>query len=327
MAAQQADGLHRRARAGAGPGGGRRSRGAWHRLARRPLPQDEGQDRGRGAGRAGAGAARPLGRPPHRGRRAATTSGSPRASATARTGSGRWTSTAASSRGRLSEIAGAGGPAGRPADADPRASGGSPSARRRARPRAARRSSSASAPGSTPPPRAPRRCPSRCSSCASGLRALAPGRHPQPRQAARLRPLAPTGSASCCAPTWSGSWARSWPPPRPGLSRSTTRSSTQEPWSGDGLPLVEQIDAVRRALGLADRGERLQQLGRLRRALSATGSPLIAGDPHLPPSMPGIWYQVEPAARRPLRPRRLAARACPASTWARTTTSAGPSPT
>ncbi len=25
---------------------------------------------------------------------------------------------------------------------------------------------------------------------------------------------------------------------------------------------------------------------------SATGSPLIAGDPHLPPSMPGIWYQV-----------------------------------
>ncbi len=26
--------------------------------------------------------------------------------------------------------------------------------------------------------------------------------------------------------------------------------------------------------------------------LSATGSPLIAGDPHLPPSMPGIWYQV-----------------------------------
>jgi penicillin amidase len=28
-------------------------------------------------------------------------------------------------------------------------------------------------------------------------------------------------------------------------------------------------------------------------ALSATGSPLIAGDPHLSPSMPGIWYQVD----------------------------------
>jgi penicillin amidase len=26
---------------------------------------------------------------------------------------------------------------------------------------------------------------------------------------------------------------------------------------------------------------------------SATGSPLIAGDPHLPPSMPGIWYEAE----------------------------------
>ena len=28
-------------------------------------------------------------------------------------------------------------------------------------------------------------------------------------------------------------------------------------------------------------------------ARSATGSPLIAGDPHLPPSMPGIWYEIE----------------------------------
>ena len=43
--------------------------------------------------------------------------------------------------------------------------------------------------------------------------------------------------------------------------------------------------------------------------------------------MPGIWYQVGLTPRRPFRPRRLAARACRASTWARTTTSAGPSPT
>ena len=47
--------------------------------------------------------------------------------------------------------------------------------------------------------------------------------------------------------------------------------------------------------------------GPSRGELSATGSPLIAGDPHLPPSMPGIWYQVELRRRRPLRPRRLAA--------------------
>ena len=26
---------------------------------------------------------------------------------------------------------------------------------------------------------------------------------------------------------------------------------------------------------------------------SVTGMPLIAGDPHLPPSMPGIWYEIE----------------------------------
>ena len=51
-----------------------------------------------GPRRPGQRSARPLGRAAHRGRQRPTTSGSPRASATARTGSGRWTSTAASSR-------------------------------------------------------------------------------------------------------------------------------------------------------------------------------------------------------------------------------------
>ncbi len=65
---------------------------------------------------------------------------------------------------------------------------------------------------------------------------------------------------------------------------------TQSPWSGDGTFAAAQIDAVRSAIGLAPEaggsnnwavsGER-----------SITGSPLIAGDPHLPPGMPGIWYQ------------------------------------
>ena len=49
---------------------------------------------------------------------------------------------------------------------------------------------------------------------------------------------------------------------------------------------------MRRSIGTGRRGQRLQQLGGLAATLSATGSPLIAGDPHLPPSMPGIWYQV-----------------------------------
>jgi penicillin G amidase len=66
---------------------------------------------------------------------------------------------------------------------------------------------------------------------------------------------------------------------------------TQEAWNGDGLAIVEQIDAVRRSIGLAAEasGSNNWAVGG---ALSATGSPLIAGDPHLPPSMPGIWYQV-----------------------------------
>src|SRR5436190_8285733 len=65
----------------------------------------------------------------------------------------------------------------------------------------------------------------------------------------------------------------------------------QEPWSGDGLAIVEQIDTVRRSIGLAAEASGSNNWA-VSGARSATGSPLIAGDPHLPPSMPGIWYQV-----------------------------------
>jgi penicillin G amidase len=66
----------------------------------------------------------------------------------------------------------------------------------------------------------------------------------------------------------------------------------QEPWSGEGLALVEQIDAVRRAVGFATEASGSNNWA-VSGKLSATGSPLIAGDPHLSPSMPGIWYQVD----------------------------------
>ncbi len=66
---------------------------------------------------------------------------------------------------------------------------------------------------------------------------------------------------------------------------------TQEPWSGDGLGLAEQIDAVRRSIGMAAEASGSNNWA-VSGALSATGSPLMAGDPHLPQSMPGIWYQV-----------------------------------
>ncbi|HEX7293868.1 MAG TPA: penicillin acylase family protein [Solirubrobacterales bacterium] len=67
--------------------------------------------------------------------------------------------------------------------------------------------------------------------------------------------------------------------------------ATQEQWSGDGLALAEQIDTVRRTIGMAAEASGSNNWA-ISGARSATGSPLMAGDPHLPPSMPGIWYQV-----------------------------------
>jgi penicillin G amidase len=65
----------------------------------------------------------------------------------------------------------------------------------------------------------------------------------------------------------------------------------QEAWSGDGIGLAEQIDAVRTSIGMASEASGSNNWA-VSGALSATGSPLLAGDPHLPQSMPGIWYQV-----------------------------------
>src|SRR5262245_39924080 len=61
-------------------------------------------------------------------------------------------------------------------------------------------------------------------------------------------------------------------------------------FSGDGLELAEQIGEVRAAIGLAGAAS-----GSNNWAISAersmTGGALIAGDPHLPSGMPGIWHQ------------------------------------
>ncbi len=62
-------------------------------------------------------------------------------------------------------------------------------------------------------------------------------------------------------------------------------------YGGDGLGIAEQIDRVRATLGLA-----VEASGSNNWAVSGSrtksGRPLLAGDPHLPPSMPGITYQV-----------------------------------
>jgi penicillin G amidase len=62
-------------------------------------------------------------------------------------------------------------------------------------------------------------------------------------------------------------------------------------FEGPGLRMSEQIDRVRATLGLAVEASGSNNWA-VSGARSVSGSPLIAGDPHLPPSMPGIWYQV-----------------------------------
>jgi penicillin amidase len=65
-----------------------------------------------------------------------------------------------------------------------------------------------------------------------------------------------------------------------------------EGWSGAGAPLAEQIAAVRELIGLSP-----QPAGSNNWAVSgersATGAPLLAGDPHLSATMPCIWYACE----------------------------------
>jgi penicillin G amidase len=67
--------------------------------------------------------------------------------------------------------------------------------------------------------------------------------------------------------------------------------SPGDAWNGDGLDLLEQLAKVRNAIGLTAEatGSNNWAVGASR---SATGFPLMAGDPHLPPGMPGIVYQV-----------------------------------
>jgi len=64
-----------------------------------------------------------------------------------------------------------------------------------------------------------------------------------------------------------------------------------EAFEGDGLALAEQIKRVRDEIGLAGAAGSSNNwaVGPKR---SATGGALIAGDPHLPTGMPGIWHQM-----------------------------------
>jgi penicillin amidase len=64
------------------------------------------------------------------------------------------------------------------------------------------------------------------------------------------------------------------------------------PWSGDALELAAQIANVRTAIGFSP-----EPVGSNNWAVSgersATGAPLLAGDPHITSSIPDVWYTVE----------------------------------
>src|SRR5689334_12943763 len=62
-------------------------------------------------------------------------------------------------------------------------------------------------------------------------------------------------------------------------------------FEGDGLALAEQIGRVRDQLGLAA-GVSGSNNWAVAPSRSATGGALIAGDPHLPSGMPGVWYEI-----------------------------------
>ena len=64
-----------------------------------------------------------------------------------------------------------------------------------------------------------------------------------------------------------------------------------ESWEGDGLALAEQIGQVREQIGLAGAASGSNNWA-VRGQWTATGDALIAGDPHLPSGMPGIWHEM-----------------------------------
>ena len=228
--------------------------------------------------------------PAHRGRRARRPLVRRGLLPRARTGSGRWTSTAASSRGRLSEIAGA---EGLPVDRLMRTLGIRRAAEREAAAldpelRAAAR---ALLRGRQRRRRERQGAALRDAAAAPRVRALAPGRHPQPRQAARLRPLDQLGAGAAArrhgarARPGAGRQARPDLPGRqPDRHPGSLVAATGSRSSSRSTPCGARSGSPPRPAA--------PTTGRSPATLSATGSPLIAGDPHLPPSMPGIWYQV-----------------------------------
>ena len=269
-----------------------------------PFPAPSGRSRSavsRGGSRSSAiagGCRRSAPRPP-------PTSGSARASATARTASGRCEVQRRVCSGRVSEIAGRDGTAGRPPDANagsaPRGAARGGGARRR--------------------PAAPARRLLRRPQRGGANRASAP---PAEFQLLRLdfepwRPADMLAGGKLLSFGLSTNWERELL--RADLVRELgeERAAKIDPtypkgnpvvlhpgqgFDGDGLRLAEQIGRVREQIGLAAAASGSNNWA-VTPARSATGGALLAGDPHLPSGMPGVWYEVGLELGRALLPRRL----------------------
>ena len=260
-------------------------------------------DPGAGSARQGRGAARPLGRPAHRGLgslgHALRAGLRPRAGpplADALLPPRRLRSALRVRRRRHG--------AGRPADAD----AGDP-ARRRARGGGARPRAAGAPPallrGHQRGRRGRQGAAARDAAARPRVGAVDPGRHPQPRQAARLRPLDQLGARAAARRHGAGARPRADRAARPRLpARQPDRRPDPVGRRGPAAGRADRLGAARPRL--RHRGERLQQLGRLRRPLgdrdaADRGRPPPAAEPA------GDLAPDRAALRRALHPRRLAA--------------------
>ena len=265
--------------------------GLWYQLFRRPLPRTKGRLRLDGPRRPGRDRPRPLGSSPHPRPDQARPVVRRRASATDRTASGRSTLYRRIGSGRLAEIAGR---PGLQTDRFMRTLGLR---------RAAEREAAALEPGlrseldafcagvNAGGRRPPASLPS-SSSCGSGFEPFTPA------DSLTLAKLLSFGLST----NWERELLRAEMTRElgaelaarldPGYPRGNPVILTPgEAWTGDGLGLAEQIARVRDSIGLAVEATGSNNWA-VTGARSATGGPLLAGDPHLPPSMPGITYQV-----------------------------------
>ena len=119
-------------------------------------------------------------------------------------------------------------------------------------------------------------------------------------QAAGVRALDQLGDGALPRASWSATPAPSGPR---GWSRSTrapTRSSSRRagPTRATAIDLAAQIARVREPIGLHDATPAARTTGSCRASARSPARPLLACDPHLSTTIPGLWYEADLVLRR-----------------------------